>query len=71
MAAAKEPLEFYAKRPRPQEDVFEDSDEDDSGQTKDGFSLEEVLRLGGTKVWATGSPPERRGTGGALYRGRG
>ncbi|XP_005005108.2 CCAAT/enhancer-binding protein zeta [Cavia porcellus] len=49
MAAAKEPLEFYAKRPRPQEDVFEDSDEDDSGQTKDGFSLEEVLRLGGTK----------------------
>lgn len=52
MAASKEPLEFHAKRPWPGKEVLEDldgEDEDDSGEAENGFSLEEVLRLGGTK----------------------
>ncbi|XP_062934504.1 CCAAT/enhancer-binding protein zeta [Cynocephalus volans] len=52
MAAAKDALEFHAKRPwRPEEAVRDPDEEDegDSGEAEDGFSLEEVLRLGGTK----------------------
>ncbi|KAM5252014.1 CCAAT/enhancer-binding protein zeta isoform 2-T2 [Hipposideros larvatus] len=52
MAAAKKPLEFHAKRPWGPEEGVEDPDEDDEGdtdETENGFSLEEVLRLGGTK----------------------
>lgn len=63
MAAAKKPLEFHAKRPWGPEEGVEDPDEDDEGdtdETENGFSLEEVLRLGGTKVMALDS--RRRGT---------
>lgn len=63
MAAAKKPLEFHAKRPWGPEEGVEDPDEDDEGdndETENGFSLEEVLRLGGTKVMAWDS--RRRGT---------
>ncbi|KAF6320955.1 CCAAT enhancer binding protein zeta [Rhinolophus ferrumequinum] len=52
MAAAKKPLEFHAKRHWGPEQGVEDpdeDDEDDNAETEDGFSLEEVLRLGGTK----------------------
>ncbi|XP_003795734.1 CCAAT/enhancer-binding protein zeta [Otolemur garnettii] len=52
MAAAKEPLEFHAKRPWRPEETVEDPDEEDEGdssEAENGFSLEEVLRLGGTK----------------------
>ncbi|XP_066863896.1 CCAAT/enhancer-binding protein zeta isoform X2 [Kogia breviceps] len=52
MAAAKKPLEFHATRPCLQEEVVEDPDEDDedaNDEADDGFSLQEVLRLGGTK----------------------
>uniref|UniRef100_A0A8D2DCG6 CCAAT/enhancer-binding protein zeta n=1 Tax=Sciurus vulgaris TaxID=55149 RepID=A0A8D2DCG6_SCIVU len=52
MAAAKARLEFHAKRPwAPQEVVGDpdEEDEDDSDEAENGFSLEEVLRLGGTK----------------------
>ncbi|MBZ3876929.1 CCAAT/enhancer-binding protein zeta [Sciurus carolinensis] len=52
MAAAKARLEFHAKRPwAPQEAVGDpdEEDEDDSDEAENGFSLEEVLRLGGTK----------------------
>ncbi|KAM5293143.1 CCAAT/enhancer-binding protein zeta [Ctenodactylus gundi] len=52
MAAAKKPLEFHAKRPWLPEGAVEDSDEedeDDGGEGANEFSLEEVLRLGGTK----------------------
>ncbi|XP_012330848.2 CCAAT/enhancer-binding protein zeta [Aotus nancymaae] len=52
MAAAKEPLEFHAKRPWRPEEAIGDPDEeveDDTSETENGFSLEEVLRLGGTK----------------------
>ncbi|KAM8931259.1 CCAAT/enhancer-binding protein zeta isoform 2-T2 [Lycaon pictus] len=52
MAAAKKPLEFHAKRPWCGEEAVEDPDEDDeedNDEAEDGFSLEEVLRLGGTK----------------------
>ena len=54
MAAAEKPLEFYAKRPWGPENGLEDSDEDeedDNGETEDedAFSLQEMLRLGGTK----------------------
>lgn len=58
MAAAKEPLEFHAKRHWRPEEAVEDpdeDDEDDANETENGFSLEEVLRLGGTKVTAAGS----------------
>uniref|UniRef100_A0A8C3WSQ8 CCAAT/enhancer-binding protein zeta n=1 Tax=Catagonus wagneri TaxID=51154 RepID=A0A8C3WSQ8_9CETA len=53
MAASKKPLEFHAKRPWPSEEgEIEDPDEDeedDDAEAENGFSLEEVLRLGGTK----------------------
>ncbi|XP_077885504.1 CCAAT/enhancer-binding protein zeta isoform X2 [Ictidomys tridecemlineatus] len=52
MAAAKAPLEFHAKRPWAGQEAVGDpdeEDEDDSGESENGFSLEEVLRLGGTK----------------------
>uniref|UniRef100_A0A673T359 CCAAT/enhancer-binding protein zeta n=1 Tax=Suricata suricatta TaxID=37032 RepID=A0A673T359_SURSU len=52
MAAAKKPLEFHAKRPWGGEEAVEDPDEDseeDNDEAENGFSLEEVLRLGGTK----------------------
>lgn len=61
MAAAKKPLEFHAKRPwgpdKKVDDTDED-DEDDNDEAENGFSMEEVLRLGGTKVMALSS---RRG----------
>lgn len=53
MAAPKARLEFHAKRPWPREEAEGDpdeEDEDDSSDAENGFSLEEVLRLGGTKV---------------------
>ncbi|XP_048660500.1 CCAAT/enhancer-binding protein zeta isoform X3 [Marmota marmota marmota] len=52
MAAAKASLEFHAKRPWAGQEAVGDpdeEDEDDSGEAENGFSLEEVLRLGGTK----------------------
>uniref|UniRef100_A0A8C7ACZ8 CCAAT/enhancer-binding protein zeta n=2 Tax=Neovison vison TaxID=452646 RepID=A0A8C7ACZ8_NEOVI len=52
MAASKKPLEFHAKRPWRGEEAVEDPDEDseeDQDEAENGFSLEEVLRLGGTK----------------------
>ncbi|XP_007521061.2 CCAAT/enhancer-binding protein zeta [Erinaceus europaeus] len=50
MAAAKKPLEFHAKNPwQPQEAVEDPDDEEEGDETENGFSLEEVLRLGGTK----------------------
>ncbi|XP_008056908.1 CCAAT/enhancer-binding protein zeta [Carlito syrichta] len=52
MAAAKKPLEFHAKRPWAPREAVEDPDEEDEDDTREaenGFSLEEVLRLGGTK----------------------
>lgn len=58
MAAAKKPLEFHAKRPWRGEEAVEDPDEDneeDNDEAENGFSLEEVLRLGGTKVMASDS----------------
>lgn len=54
MSADQEPLEFLAKQPWRPKEVTEDPDEEDE-ETENGFSLEEVLRLGGTKVTATGS----------------
>lgn len=54
MAAAKKPLEFHAKNPwQPQEAVEDPDDEEEGDETGNGFSLEEVLRLGGTKVKAS------------------
>lgn len=65
MAAAKKPLEFHAKRPWGREVAVEDpdeDDEDDNDEDENGFSLEEVLRLGGTKVMTSESwRRERRG----------
>ena len=59
MAASKKPLEFHAKRPWPPEDEEvedpDEDDEDDNDEAENGFSLEEVLRLGGTKVMASDS----------------
>lgn len=58
MAAARKPLEFHAKRPWGGEEAVEDPDEDseeDNDEAENGFSLEEVLRLGGTKVMASDS----------------
>uniref|UniRef100_A0A8C5NX47 CCAAT/enhancer-binding protein zeta n=1 Tax=Jaculus jaculus TaxID=51337 RepID=A0A8C5NX47_JACJA len=52
MAADPEPLEFHAKRPWRPTEAVEDPDEEgeeDGEEAEDGFSLEEVLRLGGTK----------------------
>ncbi|XP_052042376.1 CCAAT/enhancer-binding protein zeta [Apodemus sylvaticus] len=52
MSADQEPLEFLAKQPWRPKKVTEDpdeEDEEDSDETNNGFSLEEVLRLGGTK----------------------
>ncbi|XP_066234583.1 CCAAT/enhancer-binding protein zeta [Saccopteryx leptura] len=49
MAAAKKPLEFHAKRPWGPEGEAEDTDEDDEDEAENGFSMEEVIRLGGTK----------------------
>lgn len=69
MAAAEKPLEFHAKRPWGPEKGLEDPDEDeedDNDETEDAFSLQEVLRLGGTKVMAAGS--RRKETG--VWRGR-
>ena len=69
MAAAEKPLEFHAKRPWGPEKGLEDSDEDEednNDETEDAFSLQEVLRLGGTKVMASGS--QRKETG--AWRGR-
>lgn len=72
MAAAKKPLEFHAERPWGADGRLEDSDEDDEddNEAEDGFSMAEVLRLGGTKVvgpdlpeagaeWGAGSGPAR------------
>lgn len=56
-------MEFHAKRPWGPEKGVEDPDEDDedeNDETENGFSLEEVLRLGGTKVMVLESG--RRGT---------
>lgn len=58
MSADQEPLEFLGKNPWRPKEVTEDpdeEDEEDSDEAKNGFSLEEVLRLGGTKVTASGS----------------
>lgn len=63
MAAAKKPLEFHAKRVWGPDARVEDTDEDDednNDEAEDGFSMEEVLRLGGTKVMAWTS--RRRGS---------
>ncbi|XP_004711167.1 CCAAT/enhancer-binding protein zeta [Echinops telfairi] len=52
MAAAKKLLEFHASRPWGPEEAADDPDEDDEEDDEEaegGFSLEEVLRLGGTK----------------------
>lgn len=52
MSADQEPLEFLGKNPWRPKEVTEDpdeEDEEDSDEAKNGFSLEEVLRLGGTK----------------------
>ncbi|XP_008820822.1 CCAAT/enhancer-binding protein zeta [Nannospalax galili] len=52
MSADQEPLEFHPKRPWRPKEVTEDPDEEDAEESdaaKNGFSLEEVLRLGGTK----------------------
>ncbi|XP_075391429.1 CCAAT/enhancer-binding protein zeta isoform X2 [Tenrec ecaudatus] len=52
MAAPKKPLEFHARRPWGPEEAVDDPDEDDEEDDEEaegGFSLEEVLRLGGTK----------------------
>ncbi|XP_076990111.1 CCAAT/enhancer-binding protein zeta [Tamandua tetradactyla] len=52
MAASESVLEFHAKRPWRPEEVVEDPDEEDEDERYDaenGFSLDEVLRLGGTK----------------------
>lgn len=54
MSADQEPLEFLAKQPWRPKEVTEDPNEEDE-ETENGFSLEEVLRLGGTKVTAAGS----------------
>ena len=69
MAAAEKPLEFHAKRPWGPENGLEDPDEDeedDNDETEDAFSLQEVLRLGGTKVMVSGF--RRKETG--AWRGR-
>lgn len=53
MSGCRDPLEFNAKEPWRPKAVTEDpeeEDEEDSDEAKDSFSLEEVLRLGGTKV---------------------
>lgn len=58
-------MEFHAKRHwRPKEVTGdpEEEDEEESDEAKNGFSLEEVLRLGGTKVTAAGA-----GQGGAAH----
>ncbi|XP_021517223.1 CCAAT/enhancer-binding protein zeta [Meriones unguiculatus] len=52
MSADRGPLEFHAKQPWRPKEVTQDPDEEDeeeSDEAKNGFSLEEVLRLGGTK----------------------
>ncbi|XP_037053926.1 CCAAT/enhancer-binding protein zeta-like [Peromyscus leucopus] len=52
MSANQQPFEFHAKRHwRPKEVTGdpEEEDEEESDEAKNGFSLEEVLRLGGTK----------------------
>ncbi|XP_004686350.1 PREDICTED: CCAAT/enhancer-binding protein zeta [Condylura cristata] len=49
MAAAKERLEFHAKQHWHPEEAVEDPDEDENDEAGNGFSLEEVLRLGGSK----------------------
>lgn len=51
-------MEFHAERPRRPRAATEDpeeAEEEDSDEARNGFSLEEVLRLGGTKVTAAGS----------------
>lgn len=58
MSADQEPVAFLAKQPWRPKQVTEDpdeEDEEDGDEGKNGFSLEEVLRLGGTKVRAAGS----------------
>lgn len=58
MSADREPLAFHDKQPRRPKAVTEDpeeADEEESDEAENGFSLEEVLRLGGTKVTAAGS----------------
>lgn len=52
MAPGKKHLEFHAKRPwgPPQGvEATEEDDDDDNDEAENGFSMEEVLRLGGTK----------------------
>ncbi|MEJ1287144.1 CCAAT/enhancer binding protein zeta [Cricetulus griseus] len=52
MSADREPLAFHDKQPRRPKAVTEDpeeADEEESDEAENGFSLEEVLRLGGTK----------------------
>lgn len=63
MAPGKKPLEFHAKRPwgpPPGVEGTDEDDDDDNDEAENGFSMEEVLRLGGTKVMALGYG--RRGT---------
>ncbi|XP_049640251.1 CCAAT/enhancer-binding protein zeta [Suncus etruscus] len=51
MAAPRQPAAFYTQHPRrrPEEAVEDPDDDDEDDEADDGFSLEEVLRLGGTK----------------------
>ncbi|XP_054557181.1 CCAAT/enhancer-binding protein zeta isoform X3 [Talpa occidentalis] len=49
MAAARERLEFHAKQHWHPEEAVDDPDEDEDDEAENGFSLEEVLRLGGSK----------------------
>ncbi|KAM6220416.1 CCAAT/enhancer-binding protein zeta [Rhynchocyon petersi] len=49
MASAETRFEFHAKRPWGPEATGNDSEEDGNDEAENGFSLEEVLRLGGTK----------------------
>lgn len=45
------------------EDDDDDDDDDDGGGDADGFTLDEVLRLGGTKVRGCGRERERERVG--------
>ncbi|XP_004616158.2 CCAAT/enhancer-binding protein zeta [Sorex araneus] len=49
MAAPGRAAAFRARQPRRPEEAVQDPDADEQDETEDGFSLEEVLRLGGTK----------------------
>lgn len=57
----------WGVRRRPEEaagyELDEDDDDDDGGGGADGFTLDEVLRLGGTKVRGGGRERERERVG--------